>query len=380
MSDNDFAYFFNLYVARVWSATAALRQQAHHPFGSCPARDPQLLGGTDSCHDCESEVLDTLWRMYLAQQSRPSAVTPARSITLHRADATPRVLSAGTPAASGPSTATTATPKPRPARAPSRTAIRNTVLTIRREAAVAAGMAARPERDLRTAGWAAPLRTHAWVVEVLIRVVQFARHQDPCRTDLPYDAIAAAVELPAGQPTHTSVWQALRQLKQCRPKWYAANVEAPLSQREVWVRAHRLDAEPYGDAHPALAGHRHSDFLPRRRVDTHLALRRSARSAATAAAAARSSWRHDVLLVAANVAAELASAGSGTALEVAVDQAIGGAGELALVRDVAQRCTPRRLAPGSDDAAFLRCVEARLAAGLSLQTGTTVTESSRAVA
>lgn len=376
MSDNDFAYFFHLYVARVWSATAALRQQTHHPFGSCLARNPQLLGGTDSCHDCESEVLDTLWRMYRAQQSGPSA-TPARSITLHRADGTPRVLSTETPAASGPNTTT---PEPQPARAPSTTEIRNTVLTIRREAAVEAGMAARPERDLRTAGWAAPLRTRAWVVEVLIRVVQFARHQDPCSTDLPYDAIAAAVELPEGQPMHTSVWQALGMLLQCRPNWYAANVEEPLSQREVWVRAHRLDAEPYGDAHPALAGHRHSDFLPRRRVDTHLALRRSARNCASAAAASQSSWLHDVMLVAATVAAELAAAGSGTALEVAVDQAIGGAGELALVRNVAQRCTPRRLAPGSDDAAFLRCVEARLAAGLSLQTGVTVTESSRAVA
>lgn len=380
MSDNDFAYFFNLYVARVWSATAALRQQAHHPFGSCPARDPQILGGSDSCHDCESEVLDTLWRMYRTHQSRPSAAAPARSITLHRTDAAPRVLTTATPAATEPSTATTGASDPRPARAPSTTEIRNTVLTIRREAAVQAGMAARPVRDLCTAGWAAPLRTQAWVVEVLIRVVQFARHQDPCSTDLPYDAIAAAVELPVGQPTHTSVWQALGMLRQCRPKWYAANVEAPLSQREVWVRAHSLDAELYGDAHHALAGHRHSDFLPRRRVDTHLALRRSARNWASAAAASQSSWPHDVLLVAATVAAELAAAGSGTALEVAVDQAIGGAGELALVRDVAQRCTPRRLAPGSDDDAFLRCVEARLAAGLSLQTATTVTESSRAVA
>lgn len=99
----------------------------------------------------------------------------------------------------------------------------------RRFAAARRGRAARPDRDLKEARWARPLRDDPAGLEILISFVIGVR-----------DSAASPWDIPAGhsgglaRPEVRARLEAmLRQLRDLRPDWYDANVVAPLAQRGV---------------------------------------------------------------------------------------------------------------------------------------------------
>ena len=120
---------------------------------------------------------------------------------------------------------------------------------LRRQAAVARGASARPDRDLRTARWAAPLRGDAAGLELLIWYTERARQAtvvDPLMVPEPLlrrftlDPTQAATRLSA----------ALRQLRMVNPDFYAANIQTtvPLlvgSATELSPMANQVTADPY---------------------------------------------------------------------------------------------------------------------------------------
>ncbi|WP_422768905.1 hypothetical protein ACN28C_19100 [Plantactinospora sp. WMMC1484] len=110
---------------------------------------------------------------------------------------------------------------------------RRAIAELRRRSATARGMHARPERDLTTARWAAPLAEDPIGLDLLISFVIGLRDQvsDPWR--IPH---AAATHGLSNQQVRLRLTAALSRLRRINPSFYDANVAAPLHRR-----ADRLD-------------------------------------------------------------------------------------------------------------------------------------------
>ena len=104
---------------------------------------------------------------------------------------------------------------------------RHTRSSQRREKAVAAGAAARPERDLRTAKWSAPLRDSPEYVPLILAFIYRIRNgaYDPYR--MPDDLLDSLSLSPRDAPDRLE--DALRRLKQINVDFFRANIEGPLT-------------------------------------------------------------------------------------------------------------------------------------------------------
>lgn len=63
--DAEFNEFVKRQGLRIWQLTKDLRKQHNHGTISCNTRVPMLLGGSDSCHECETyfeNILLELWQ------------------------------------------------------------------------------------------------------------------------------------------------------------------------------------------------------------------------------------------------------------------------------------------------------------------------------
>lgn len=154
------------------------------------------------------------------------------------------------------------------------TSIENFLQDVARESDAAQGMAARPDRDLRTAVWAKLLRDpqNPWMLELAIQMVWFARNDDRLvDNSWDYDRFSQALQkenlpLPDGMTIEKAVDEVqalLRKVGSRKPKhrggrddpsipedagWYELNVGRPLHQKKTRldVGAEALDA-PFRD-------------------------------------------------------------------------------------------------------------------------------------
>ena len=62
VTDKDFAAFWEAHGSRMWRTTSKLRSDLYHQSAACAAGlNPQILGGTGACHQCEAQILDLAW-------------------------------------------------------------------------------------------------------------------------------------------------------------------------------------------------------------------------------------------------------------------------------------------------------------------------------
>ena len=120
---------------------------------------------------------------------------------------------------------------------------------LRRQVAVRRGAAARPDRDLRTARWAAPLRGDAAGLELLIWYVERAQHARVVDPTMVPATLLRRFDLDLAQAT-TRLSAALRQLRMVNPDFSAANIETaePLlvgSATELSTIVDPATADPY---------------------------------------------------------------------------------------------------------------------------------------
>lgn len=121
---------------------------------------------------------------------------------------------------------------------------------VRREDAMARGGSARPDRDLRQAAWAAPLRSDPLAFELLLTYIVRLRHlahspftmSPELLSRLGLDARTAAHKLSA----------TLRTLRQTRPQYYAANVTAQLAAIPLSFHADRAGLEDWNSSQTEL--------------------------------------------------------------------------------------------------------------------------------
>ncbi|ARQ71930.1 hypothetical protein [Streptomyces marincola] len=98
---------------------------------------------------------------------------------------------------------------------------------VRREDAVARGGSARPDRDLRKAIWAAPLRSDRLALELLLAYIARIRRGARSPFTTPSDLLTRlAIDTRTANQKLTT---ALSHLRQIRPEYYAANVTAQLA-------------------------------------------------------------------------------------------------------------------------------------------------------
>ncbi|MFY1699137.1 hypothetical protein [Solwaraspora sp. WMMA2101] len=151
---------------------------------------------------------------------------------------------------------------------------RQAIAELRRRSATARGMHARPERDLTTARWAAPLAADPVGLDLLISFVIGLRDQvaDPWR--IPH---AAAKHGLTDQQVRLRLTAAVDQLRRINPSFYEANVAAALHRR-----ADRLDpcddlpgARPIRSTAPGDPAERYADpgDTPQRRRRRQVLLR-----------------------------------------------------------------------------------------------------------
>ncbi|MFG1694141.1 hypothetical protein [Nonomuraea sp. NPDC049309] len=114
---------------------------------------------------------------------------------------------------------------------------------VRRDDAVRRGAAARPDRDLRQAAWAAPLRTDPVALDLLIFAVFRARRGTPER-DIPAD-LCERHGL-SQEEARRRLNAALRRLRTLNPAFYAANLGDEPFARVPWTTgcAPSHDADP----------------------------------------------------------------------------------------------------------------------------------------
>jgi hypothetical protein len=137
------------------------------------------------------------------------------------------------------------------------TSVKSTAIDIERSYRAEDSMAARPERDLRTAKWATSLREDEWTVPVLVELIYFASSDDYCATEWPYDRIADRVRtIPPKLSPYEAVHGAIARLVECdarRPygegdvTWVERNLFGPLSRRPL-VGYEDLDVSSFDGA------------------------------------------------------------------------------------------------------------------------------------
>lgn len=77
-SEVEFNEFVKRQGLRIWTLTNQQRRQHNHGSKSCNVQVPMLLGGTDSCHECETlfeNILLELWQL-TKRVGDPSAGSP----------------------------------------------------------------------------------------------------------------------------------------------------------------------------------------------------------------------------------------------------------------------------------------------------------------
>jgi hypothetical protein len=95
---------------------------------------------------------------------------------------------------------------------------------LRRQAAVRRGASARPDRDLRTAGWAAALREDAAALELLIWYVELVRQATAVDRAMMPGPLLRRFDLDQ-ERAEARLAAALGQLRVVNPDFYAANME-----------------------------------------------------------------------------------------------------------------------------------------------------------
>lgn len=100
--------------------------------------------------------------------------------------------------------------------------LRNLEAQVRREEAIARGASARPERDLRQAAWAAPLREDAVAFDLLVDAVVRLRNGSRDLYGIPADRLDRHGLDPAA--ARSTLRRALDLLRSVRPEFYTANI------------------------------------------------------------------------------------------------------------------------------------------------------------
>lgn len=133
--------------------------------------------------------------------------------------------------------------------------LRRLFIDLERSRDASRGLAARPQDAMKSV-WAAPLREQPWMAAVVIQVAYFARNDDFCTEDLPYERIAATLSkkgtpIPIDQTLGKAqqriqirqrVWQALDLLRSIEREWYEANIEGELHRRRTEVEDVSLES------------------------------------------------------------------------------------------------------------------------------------------
>jgi hypothetical protein len=106
---------------------------------------------------------------------------------------------------------------------------------VRREDAVSRGGSARPDRDLRQAVWAAPLRSDPLTLELLLAYIGRLRHGAHAPFSLPPDLLSRlGIDARSASQKLSTALSVLRKL---RPQYYAANVTAQLASTPLPLHA-----------------------------------------------------------------------------------------------------------------------------------------------
>lgn len=107
--------------------------------------------------------------------------------------------------------------------------LKNFEARVRRESAMSRGASAKPERDLRTSKWAAPLRTDEVAFELLVDALTRLRNGacDPCEIPADRHGLDPLIAV-------SSLRSALDRLRALRPDFYRANVTVHLERGEFF--------------------------------------------------------------------------------------------------------------------------------------------------
>ncbi|MEU9885870.1 hypothetical protein [Sphaerisporangium sp. NPDC051011] len=122
--------------------------------------------------------------------------------------------------------------------------LRSLEARVRREDAHSRGASAKPDRDLRTAAWAAPLRENEIGFELLVDAVIRLRYGAHDIYDIPVDQLARHGLDLAG--ARRELRGALTRLRTLRPDWHTANATIHLGEDDLLLgpsRASRLTPE-----------------------------------------------------------------------------------------------------------------------------------------
>ncbi|MDX3099976.1 hypothetical protein [Nonomuraea angiospora] len=110
--------------------------------------------------------------------------------------------------------------------------LRSLEAKVARADAQARGASAQPIRDLKTAVWAAPLRTDSYAFELLLDTIQRLRHGARDPLDIPTDLIDRAPNVGRSH-AQRMVRSMLEELRRLHPGFYCANVITYLPMTEV---------------------------------------------------------------------------------------------------------------------------------------------------
>ena len=118
------------------------------------------------------------------------------------------------------------------------------MIELERSRAASRGLAVKPQDAMKSV-WAAPLREQPWMAAAVVQVAYFARNDDFCTEDLPYERIAATLSakgtpIPIDQRLDKAqqrkelrqrVWEALNLTRSLHPEWFHVNIEGELRRR-----------------------------------------------------------------------------------------------------------------------------------------------------
>lgn len=168
---------------------------------------------------------------------------------------------------------------------PTKTAIRNAAIdAVRKDSVAEFGLAAKPERSIRTAKKFEILRQYPWAEELAVEMVWFARSQD-VSDGWPYERFASrletkGIELPTDLTIQGAVDAVDKSMAKLDQKFHSNNVDRPMSRRasSVLTGTQSLSAEPNNAESGTWVRARVSDQGEQSLVDLHQTSVRAAKA------------------------------------------------------------------------------------------------------